>query len=326
MRLDEWQRWLDSQFLEPEEPAETAFEAVPEPEYLSDHEAPAAYMAQNGHPEEPQNPTYFVPGHTHNGAAAPMDAGSPAHSYPPAAAEPSAPASTQPAVAPEPRYDPPSAVNASPTDAEDDGGVPSIEQYLPFLRNRQEPAKVASVEAPSPEPVIQAAELKMSEAQSPAPETPQPVAEAKAAPASLVEEEPPAHARPMSLRTHRSRKGRPGRSEQGAGSLSAQEVWSLTPRSLQTLIAMTDDEVAQNSYKRGFKESRVELLQRLLDPTLSLEETARLLNVCPTTVRRYTNRGMLRHLRTGGDQRRFKLSDVLSFLETQSTTSPPAER
>ena len=89
---------------------------------------------------------------------------------------------------------------------------------------------------------------------------------------------------------------------------------------------MTSDEVAQHSYKRGFKESRIELLQRLLDPTLSLEETARLLNVCPTTVRRYTNRGMLRHLRTGGDQRRFKLSDVLSFLESQSTTSPPQER
>ena len=63
-------------------------------------------------------------------------------------------------------------------------------------------------------------------------------------------------------------------------------------------------------------------LHRLLDPTLSLEETARLLNVCPTTVRRYTNKGLLTHQRTSGDQRRFKLSDVLAFLEAQSRSRP----
>ena len=79
----------------------------------------------------------------------------------------------------------------------------------------------------------------------------------------------------------------------------------------------SDDEVVQNSYKRSFKESRIELIEKLLDPTLSLEDTARLLNVCPTTVRRYTNKGMLTHQRTSGDQRRFKLSDVLTFLEAQ---------
>jgi excisionase family DNA binding protein len=97
-------------------------------------------------------------------------------------------------------------------------------------------------------------------------------------------------------------------------------LWSLVPRHIQTLLAMdpADEEVAQNSYKRPFRESRLELIQRLLDPTLSLEDTARLLNVCPTTVRRYTNKGLLRHQRTQGDQRRFKLSDVLAFLEAQS--------
>ena len=87
-------------------------------------------------------------------------------------------------------------------------------------------------------------------------------------------------------------------------------------------MAMSGDEVAQHSYKRDFRESRVDLIQRLLDPTLTLEETARLLNVCPTTVRRYTNRGLPRHMRTAGDQRRFKLSDVLAFLETQSQPGP----
>jgi len=73
-------------------------------------------------------------------------------------------------------------------------------------------------------------------------------------------------------------------------------------------------EAAQKSYK-PFKETREELLQRLLDPMITLEEAARILDVCPTTVRRYTNRGMLKHLRTAGNQRRFRLSDVLAFLE-----------
>jgi excisionase family DNA binding protein len=61
-------------------------------------------------------------------------------------------------------------------------------------------------------------------------------------------------------------------------------------------------------------EAREQLVQRLMDPTLTLEETATLLGVCPTTVRRYTNRGVLRHFRTEGNQRRFRLSDVLEFM------------
>ena len=74
-------------------------------------------------------------------------------------------------------------------------------------------------------------------------------------------------------------------------------------------------EVAQRSYG-SFRETREELLQRLLDPQLSLEDAARILNVCPTTVRRYTNRGLLKHYRTAGNQRRFRLSDILEFLES----------
>lgn len=73
-------------------------------------------------------------------------------------------------------------------------------------------------------------------------------------------------------------------------------------------------EIAQKSYK-PFKETREQLIARLVDPILTLEETARLLNVCPTTVRRYTNRGVLKHIRTAGNQRRFRLSDVIAFME-----------
>lgn len=68
--------------------------------------------------------------------------------------------------------------------------------------------------------------------------------------------------------------------------------------------------------KKKVQETREQLLSRLLDPLISLEEAAKLLKVCPTTVRRYTNKGLLKHYRTAGNQRRFKLSDVLGFLES----------
>lgn len=62
------------------------------------------------------------------------------------------------------------------------------------------------------------------------------------------------------------------------------------------------------------EETREELLSRLLDPELTLAETAKVLDVCPATVRRYADRGTLPHHRTPGNQRRFKLTDVLDFL------------
>lgn len=95
---------------------------------------------------------------------------------------------------------------------------------------------------------------------------------------------------------------------------SLQEKWDRMPHHLQVLFGTADEEIAQNSYK-PFRETRGQLVERLLDPTISLEETARILNVCPTTVRRYTNRGVLPHYRTAGNQRRFRLSDILSFME-----------
>lgn len=103
-----------------------------------------------------------------------------------------------------------------------------------------------------------------------------------------------------------------------------QENWDRMPHHLQTLFGIAGEEVAQNSYK-AFKETRSGLIQRLLDPPLTLEEAARILNVCPTTVRRYTNRGVLAHFRTAGNQRRFRLSDVLSFMESNGRSIQDAE-
>lgn len=93
-----------------------------------------------------------------------------------------------------------------------------------------------------------------------------------------------------------------------------QEIWELLPKNIDFLCSFYDDSVTANYYRGEFKESRQDLVKRLLDPELSLEETSRILGVCPATVRRYTNRGWLEHHRTVGGQRRFRLSDVVRFV------------
>jgi transposase-like protein len=93
------------------------------------------------------------------------------------------------------------------------------------------------------------------------------------------------------------------------------------------LQAHEHEEAVQGYYKRPFQETRAELIERLFDPELSLEDVARLLNVCPTTVRRYTNLGWLvchrkepEHSQASQKketrQRRFRLSALLAFIET----------
>ena len=94
-----------------------------------------------------------------------------------------------------------------------------------------------------------------------------------------------------------------------------QSVWQTLPKSVEFLSSFYDDAVTANYYRGEFKESRQELIRRLLDPELSLEETSRLLGVCPATVRRYTNRQWLAHHRTTGGQRRFRLSDIVKFVD-----------
>ncbi|HWD40265.1 MAG TPA: helix-turn-helix domain-containing protein [Fimbriimonas sp.] len=93
------------------------------------------------------------------------------------------------------------------------------------------------------------------------------------------------------------------------------DTWTALPKNVAFLCSFFDDDVTKNYYRGEFKESRQELIRRLLDPELSLEETARLLGVCPATVRRYTNRGWLAHHRTTGGQRRFRLGDIVKFVD-----------
>jgi transposase-like protein len=73
-------------------------------------------------------------------------------------------------------------------------------------------------------------------------------------------------------------------------------------------------DVATRRRVRLSRETRAQMLDRLTNPTISLHEASVLLDVCPATVRRYTNQGALAHERTGGGQRRFRLRPVLALM------------
>ncbi len=101
-----------------------------------------------------------------------------------------------------------------------------------------------------------------------------------------------------------------------AGESIRERVRQLQARQKQLPIEIEEPaEEDEEERPRRASETRQELVQRLLDPTLTLREASLLLDVCPTTVRRYTNRGLLKCFRTPGNQRRFHLSDVLEFME-----------
>ncbi len=70
--------------------------------------------------------------------------------------------------------------------------------------------------------------------------------------------------------------------------------------------------------RKPITETREEIIRRLLDPELTLYEAAAVLDLSRATVRRYTDHGRLECLRTGGGQRRFRLSVLLGFLDRQA--------
>ncbi|MBV9868474.1 MAG: hypothetical protein JO316_24225 [Abitibacteriaceae bacterium] len=73
-------------------------------------------------------------------------------------------------------------------------------------------------------------------------------------------------------------------------------------------------EPTSQSRQRVRPETRLQMLERLTNPLISLHEASVLLSVCPATVRRYTAAGLLTHVRTEGQQRRFYLRDVLALM------------
>ncbi len=219
-------------------------------------------------------------------------------SEPPA---PSAPPSEQATVAPTVAPAPLPSVSEPPAPADSKQAlvsirVPHFAEFVPLLRQE------LNWEPP------QHAESKTEPEAAPAPST--------------ASEEPPSDGPRL-----RKRAGRNKRDPEAIVPPEADEVWAKLPQYLRYLAEWTDDRVTRKYYPvRGRDESREELIARLTDPVLTLEETARLLGVCPATVRRYTDRGWLHCFRTEGNQRRFKLSDIVAFLEEQAMRQPRGNR
>ncbi len=78
--------------------------------------------------------------------------------------------------------------------------------------------------------------------------------------------------------------------------------------------------------QRYAKETRAQMMERLTNPLLSLHEAGVILNVCASTLRRYTDSGILPHERTAGGQRRFRLNDVLALLDEREEQRQAARR
>jgi excisionase family DNA binding protein len=191
--------------------------------------------------------------------------------------------------------------------------VPSIDRDK-FTITRQQPAAPESSE---------------TAAKTPAPQSPLP-AQQKAAPESR---KTPRKQEPDEAGARQSR-------AIASPFVSVQDIWEAAERSTKTRktakeeslpaiqqkrlpgiekvtrVDPSEQEAAQRQ-RRADTKSREEILERLVNPTLTLEEAAKVMGVCKATVRRYTAKGILPHYRTPGNQRRFKLNDILSFLESQ---------
>lgn len=139
-------------------------------------------------------------------------------------------------------------------------------------------------------------------------------------PAKVAPEKQPRKARGTNPKFRKTRLSapRPRRSKSDAPSevldKSLKDLLDQLPQNIEFLGKFFNDSVTSHYYQGDFTESREDLIRRLLDPEITLEETSRLLGVCPATVRRYTNRNWLAHHRTKGGQRRFRLSDVVTFV------------
>lgn len=257
MSLNEWYRYLETQFIEEQSTPESA-KAEPPKEAEPTHAEPPRMEAP---------PTEAV-------VQVRLEPPAPSVSAP---VEPEVPSPSQPLNA---ESMPPSAVQVSIR-------VPHLLEFLPFWQEEQG----------MPSPTVQRH-------------------------TGTNQEEPPSDGPRLHKRRRRRKKVDPDL----VVPPEADEVWAKLPRYLRYLAEWTDDSVTRKYYPARIRESREELIARLTDPVLTLEEVARLLGVCPATIRRYTDRGWLRHFRTEGNQRRFRLSDIVAFLEEQALRRPTGNR
>ncbi|MCH7493736.1 helix-turn-helix domain-containing protein [bacterium] len=62
-------------------------------------------------------------------------------------------------------------------------------------------------------------------------------------------------------------------------------------------------------------QSRRKLIVKLLNPLLTMHDASLLLDLSQTTIRRATENGSLKNQRTAGGQRRFRLLDLLEYMD-----------
>jgi excisionase family DNA binding protein len=91
--------------------------------------------------------------------------------------------------------------------------------------------------------------------------------------------------------------------------------WERLPAHIQLIAGLIEPDEANLYDDEARGAERQKLIESLLNPTVTLDEAAVLLGVSSATVRRYTTKGILPCQRTVGQQRRFRLADVLVFLE-----------
>lgn len=60
---------------------------------------------------------------------------------------------------------------------------------------------------------------------------------------------------------------------------------------------------------------RRRLIVQLLNPVLTMQQACLMLDLSQTTVRRATESGTLKSFRTAGGQRRFRLLDILEYMD-----------
>jgi excisionase family DNA binding protein len=91
--------------------------------------------------------------------------------------------------------------------------------------------------------------------------------------------------------------------------------WERLPAHIRLIAGLIEPDEANLYDDEARGAERQKLIESLLNPNVTLDEVAVLLGVSSATVRRYTTKGILPCQRTVGQQRRFRLADVLAFLE-----------
>ena len=97
------------------------------------------------------------------------------------------------------------------------------------------------------------------------------------------------------------------------------DLWGLSSRGYQSFLTNSTNDKSSNSPDGAYKSARIDLVCGLIDPTRSLANSAKQFDTLCFKTATVKSGSHLRHQRASDDLRTFKLADVLAFLEAQST-------